>query len=643
MYENLFHKGKIGRLELKNRFVMPPMDSGMTEENGEVSERLIAYYAARAKGGFGLIITEYTSVDYPDGMAKKGQLSLYDDRFIPKMKKLAEAVHREGSRIFIQLQHPGRETTSEITGRQTVSASAVPSLLQGKGIPRELRKDEIRGLTEKFAKAALRAKTAGMDGVEIQCGHGYLIAQFLSGSANKRTDEYGGYLLNRIRFAKEIIRAVKETCGSDFPVSCRVSGEERIPGGLSLQETIVIAKELERAGADAIHVSTGTVASIPWLIGPAALPGGFNLKAAKAIKQAVHIPVICVGRMTDPLLAEYALEETADFVSFGRASIADPELPNKIKEETINEIVPCVGCISRCFYTEGVIPGDKAISCMLNPFSGHEGILKITPAEKTKKVLVVGGGPGGLEAAWVAAARGHKVTLFEKDAQCGGQLRLAAIPPGKHEMAKGIAYLMNMNRKYKVDIRTDTEATLERIKEAAPEGVILATGAIPTEISLEYTNMPITQAMDILNGTEEPAQTNLIIGGGMVGLETALYIASRGYHVDVVEMQQAAGKDLNKGVRKFLFDELKEKGVNIFTSTRIENIENGTVSCITPDGKIKRRNIGKVISAVGSKPFDPLSEKLKESGCKVIRIGDAVCVRKAYAAIEEGARTALCI
>ena len=434
---------------------------------------------------------------------------------------------------------------------------------------------------------------------------------------------------------------MKERCGRDFPVSCRISGEERITGGLSLRESAVIAGELERAGADAIHVSTGTVASIPWLIGPAALPAGFNLDAAKTIKESVHIPVICVGRITDPLMAEYAAGEIADFVSLGRASVADPEFPDKLRGGRMDEIVPCVGCISRCFYTEGVTPGDRVISCMLNPFSGREGVLKIEPAGKKKKVVVAGGGPGGLEAAWVAAARGHKVILLEKESSCGGQLTAAAVPPGKQEMAKGTAYLLNMNRKYNVEIRTGTEADPELIRSMNPDAVILATGAVPAVFKPEWADRAAVPALDILNGRAEPGEENLIIGGGMVGLETALYIAEQGRSVTVAEMLPGAGKDLNSGVRKFLFDELREKGVQILTSAQIQSMENGTVSCLTPDGTVTLRRIDRVIAAVGSRPYNPLEKPLKECGIRVWTIGDAKRVRKAYAAIEEGARAAI--
>lgn len=644
MYQHVLSSGKIGNLELRNRFVMPAMDSSATDISGKVNERLIAYYAARAKGGFCLLITEYTSVDYPDGMAKIGQLSLYDDIFIPGMNRLAEAVHKEGAKIFVQLQHPGRETSSEITGRQAVAPSCIPSMLKGKGIPRELTVDEIHTLVDKFAKAARRAKQAGMDGVELQCGHGYLVAQFLSGLSNKRVDDYGGCLENRLRFAVEIVRAIKKLCGRDFPVSCRVSGEERIPGGLTVEETMVIAKELEKAGADAIHVSSGTVASCEWLIAPAALPNGYNLTAARAVKEVVHIPVIGIGRITEPLMAEHVVADgAADFVALGRASVADPEFPDKVKENRINEISPCVGCLSRCFYTEGTLPGDNVISCMFHPFTGHEDTMKILSAEKVKKVVVAGGGPGGLEAAWVAAARGHQVTLLEKSDRCGGQLLAAAVPPGKQEMVRGIRYLLTMNQKYQVNIRLNTEATKELIDSFEPDVVILATGSTPIKCPVPCQDIPVAQAIDILNGSEQPGNNNIIVGGGLVGLETAAYIAGLGYQAVVVEMLDKAGKDLNASVAKFLMKDLKEKGVEIITSAKLCKVDPNEAEYETSTGKKRIRGIDKVIAAIGSRSYNPLKEVLNESMYEVISIGDAVQVRKAYAAIEEGARAALAI
>lgn len=642
MYQNVLSSGKLGKLELKNRFIVPPMDSSATDECGEVNDRLIAYYAARAKGGFGLIITEYTAVDYPDGLAKAGQLSIYHDKFIPGMGRLAEAIHQEGAKIFLQLQHPGRETSKAITGRQTVSASPLPSMLKGKGMPRGLSVPEIQDLVKKFAEGAFRAKKAGIDGVEVQCGHGYLIAQFLSGLTNKRADEYGGTLLNRTRFAGEIVRAIKEKCGGDYPVSCRLSGEERIAGGLSLEDTVVIAKELEKAGADAIHISSGTVASIPWLIAPAALPNGYNLPAAKAVKEAVNIPVIAVGRITEPLMAEHVIADgIADFVSLGRASVADPEFPRKVSEDRVDEISPCVGCLSRCFYTEGVIPGDAVISCMLNPFSGHEDTMQITPAEKQKKVVVIGAGPGGLEAAWVAAARGHKVTVLEKSGKCGGQLLAAAVPPGKHEMVKGISFLLYMNKKYHTEIRTNVEATAETIASYDPDAVILATGSNPIACPVTCESSSVVQAIDILECKEEPGENNVIIGGGLVGLETALYITSLGFRATVVEMKPEAGEDLNSSTAKFLLDELREKEVEILTSTKLEKISKKGIECETAKGQICLKAVDKVVVAIGSSACNPLEEELKNTSYKVIAIGDAVYTRKAYAAIEEGARVAL--
>ena len=643
MYENVLKSGYIGKTEIKNRFIVPPMDSSMTDESGRVNDRLIAYYRERAKGGFGLVITEYTCVDRPDGLANPTQLSISDDSYIPGMKKLADAIHEEGGKIFVQLQHPGRETTTEITGRQTIAPSSVPSLNK-KGVPRALSKKEIKTLVEKFAQGARRAKEAGMDGVEVQCGHGYLVAQFLSGISNKRLDEYGGSLENRARFASEIVRRIKKICGDEFPISCRISGEERISGGLSEEDATVIAKIMEKSGADAIHVSTGTVASSAWLIGPSALPNGFNLSAAQKIKKAVHIPVIAVGRITEPALADRIIEDgIADFVSLGRASIADPALPKKTIENRVNEICPCVGCLSRCFYTEGVVPGDRAVSCMLNPFSGHEDSLRIEPTQTMKKVVVVGGGPGGLEAAWVSAAQGHKVLLFEKEKVLGGQLRAASIPPRKQEIVKGIQFLTEMNLKYGVDIRLGVEASKETVERENPDVVILATGATPVLIPVPMEGTPVVQAIDLLNGKILPGEMNVVIGGGLVGLETASYIVSQGYKAVVIEMKSCVGEDLNKGAAKFLLEELDENNVEILTSTKLKAIGNEGVLCETAIGDEFLIKADCVVSAIGSRAYNPLEEQLQGASYRVVTIGDAVKARKAYAAIEEGARTALSI
>jgi len=638
MFSNVLSKGKIGSVKLENRFVMPAMGSNHGTDDGRVGQKIIDYYVARAKGGFGLIITEFTCVDLP-GKALPGQLLITSDDYIEGFKKLTDAVHETKSKIFLQIQHSGRQTNSYFTGMQPVAPSAIPCPVN-KEIPRALTTEEVYEIIEKFGDAAVRAKKSGFDGVEIHGAHGYLPAQFLSGYSNKRTDEFGGDLVNRARFSTEIIKNIKQKCGDDFPVIFRISGEEKVHGGREIEEAVAIAKLLEAAGADAIHVSLGVYASMPWMVPPANVKAGFNIWAAAAVKKSVNVPVIAVGRINDPLLAETIIEnEAADYVALGRAAIADPEFPNKVKENRINEISPCIGCLTRCNGEPGCDPNDKGVSCMVNPFTGHESTWVLKPAENAKKVVIVGGGPGGLECAWLSAKRGHEVILLEKSNRLGGQMIPAAVPPNKHEISRAIGYYITMCKKYGVDIRLNTEATVESVMTLEPDVVVLATGGVPLDCPVP-TEKPVVNAIDVLDGKAFLGDNVLIVGGGMVGLETAEHVISQNRRATIIEMQAQVGSDLNPNIKYFLLKTLQEAGVEILTDTRVENITERTVACVNLQGAIDLEGFDTIVMAIGSVSYNPFYEDLKDK-VEVHVIGDAKQVRKAIHAIEEGARLAL--
>ncbi len=639
MFKNVLAKGKIGGLELKNRFVMPAMGSSHGDD-GKVSQKLIDYYVARARGGFGLLTTEFAYIDL-EGKAIPGQLRIDSDEIIPGLKTLADAIHQAGGKVLVQIQHSGRQTNSAVTGRQPVAPSAVPCPVNLE-LPRELSIEEIYTVIEKFGDAALRAKKAGFDGVEIHGAHGYLVAQFLSGYTNKRVDEFGADLAGRMKFARELIKNIKGKCGQDFPLVFRISGEERVDGGLKLNETIPIAKALAEDGADAIHVSTGVYASMPWMVAPASVPTGFNLYAAEAIKRAVNVPVIAVGRITDPLMAEEVIASgRADFVSLGRGSIADQAFPNKVAENRPQQISPCVGCMTRCQGVPGVTPGDHGVSCMINPFSGHEGTMEITPTKNPKTIVVVGGGPGGLEVAWVAAARGHRVTLLEKNNKVGGQFIAAAVPPGKQDLAKGIRYYYEMCKKYDVNLKLNLEADADMIVNVNPDEVILATGAVPVDVPIPNEGIEVVQAVDVLLGKVMLGKNVLIVGGGLVGLETAEHLLSQNRRVTIVEMEDAVGRDVHPSIVYFSLQTLKAGGAEIVTSTKVEKFKQDGAICTNPSGTIELSGFDMVILAIGAKPYNPLEKELSGKVRSLHVIGDAAKARRGVEAIDEGALLAL--
>lgn len=640
MFKKVLSKGKIGGVKLENRFVMPPMGSNHGEPGGKVGDKLIEYYSARARGGFGLIIIEFVCVD-PVGKAIPGQLMLDTDENIDGFKKLADRIHADGSKVFMQIHHAGRQTHSVITGTQPVAPSPIPCPVN-KDLPKELTIDEIYQIIDRFADTAYRAKVAGYDGVEIHGAHGYLVGQFMSGYTNKRIDEFGGDLAGRMKFPIEIVKKIKEKCGKDFPISFRISGRERVDSGLDIQETVIISKALEKAGVDAIHVSTGVYATMPYIIAPPHISNGYLLKDALAVKQAVDIPVIAVGRINDPVMAEEIIDKgIADFVSLGRAAIADAEFPNKVKENKIDEIAPCVGCLTRCQGIAGIDPEDKGVSCMINPFTGHELTMKIKPTENPKNIVVVGGGVGGLETAWVAAARGHNVTLFEKSNKLGGVVNPGCIPPNKHELARALRYYVQMCKKHGVNIKLNTEVNEQTIIDLNADEVIIATGSVPATLSVENEGIQIVQAIDILGGNVLAGQKVLIVGGGLVGIETAEYLLSQGRAATVIEMTDNVGSDHHPSIRYFINKTLQQGGVEVLTNTKVEKFTKDGAICSTTEGERVFSGYDMVALAVGANPYNPLEKKLKGKVKSLHIIGDAKQPRRIIDAVEEGARLAL--
>lgn len=646
-FARLFSPIRIGSLELKNRFVVPPMATTLANEDCTVSSALIDYWVARAKGGWGLLIVEFSSVD-PLGKVGPCHPGIWDDSFVPGLKELTSAVHAHGAKMAIQISHTGRQTFADIIGipgAQPVSASPIPCPVD-RAMPRELTRPEVYALVDKYAAAAGRARDAGFDAVEIHGAHGYLIAQFMSAYSNKRTDEFGGSLRNRLRFPVEIVKAARRAVGGSFPLLFRMSGEERIPGGRAVDESRVVAREMVKAGVDCIDVSVGVSGSAQFIIPGAVMPPGFLLPVAGEIKKAVTVPVIAVGRITDPLLAEDALEmEKADLIAWGRSSLADPELPNKVAQGRLDDIAPCIACLQGCFRSfpfPGKPLSKLGTTCLVNPFCGREGELQITPAAAPKKVVVVGGGPGGLEAAWIAAARGHQVTLYEKEDNLGGQFRIAAIPPFKQEIAKAVFYAVHQCERYGVTMRTGVEATAGGIAAEKPDAVIVATGGTPLIPSLPGTDGPcVVTAWDVLAGKVQPGPKVLVAGGGMVGCEVADYLGEHLHQVTVLEMLSQIAHDVPPQIRYFLLQRLAGYGVRIETQARITEFLPDGALVENECGSMRLSGFDTIVLALGVKPVNSLGAQLEGKVPVVYMIGDAVTPRQAIDAILEGAIAAL--
>jgi 2,4-dienoyl-CoA reductase-like NADH-dependent reductase (Old Yellow Enzyme family)/thioredoxin reductase len=635
--DKLFEPFKIGTMELKNRIIMPAMGTNFSAEDGSVTQRLINYHVERAKGGVGLIIVEGAYVE-PRGKGSVRQLAVDHDSKIPGLRELAAAVRANGAKVALQLFHGGRQSHSSIIGTQPVSASEVPCQLTGE-TPRALTVPEIKDVIEAFAEAARRTKEAGFDAVEIHGAHGYLISQFLSPLTNRRNDQYGGDVRGRARFLLEILERVREKVGSGYPVLCRINGDDYIEGGIKLEEAKVIAKMLEDGGVNAIHVSGGIYDSpIPVTTAPMTLPRGNMVHLAAGIKKVVNVPVIAVGRINDPELAEEILRQgKADLVSMGRALLADPYLPRKAAAGALNEINRCTACdecISRLFFNED-------IACSVNAALGREEEYRIEKAKVRKRVLVVGGGPAGMEAARVSALRGHEVILYEKSRRLGGQLNLAAVPPHKEEIKNVTTYLETQIRKLGVKIILGEEVTLQLVEEIKPDVVCIATGSIPIvpeNMIVKGDNIPTAQ--DVLSGVASVGEKVVVVGGGMVGAETAEFLAERGKKVTILEMLGRIGADMVPMVITLLYRRLKELGVVMLTNAKVERITRNSV-VYEKDGKKQTVEADSVVLAVGSKSNRSLMEALKDKVPELYAIGDAEKPGKVLKAIHDGYRAAL--
>ncbi|MEW5784930.1 MAG: FAD-dependent oxidoreductase [Bacillota bacterium] len=639
-YRHLLAPGKIGGMELRNRVVMPPMGTNYADLDGFVTEQLIDYYRARAEGGVGLIIVEVAAVA-PEGKAIKRQLGIWADKFIPGLRALAGAIKSHGAKAAIQLHHAGRQTSSQNTGLQPVAPSEIACPVC-RETPRILSVEAIGGLVEAFGHAARRAREAGFDAVEIHGTHGYLLNQFLSPYSNKRTDQYGGSLENRLRFPLEVLAAVRRAVGEEFPVIYRMNANEYVEGGLTFDDARDFALRLVNSGVEALHISAGVYGSPAPMIATMATPPLPLAGYAAEIKEVVDIPVIAVGKIHDPEQGEALLEEQkADFVSIGRGLITDSHFVKKIEMDQVENIRKCIQCNQKCI--DPLLVHSLPVSCIYNARVGRESEFSFEKAQRGKKVVVVGGGPAGLEAARTARERGHRVVLFERSGELGGQAILAQASPEKDRFGELLRYLIHRTAVLEVEVRKNTEATVEAILGEKPDAVILATGArplIPNLPGLE-PHSAVT-AWDVLEGIAKPGKRVAIVGGGVVGCETAEFLAEKGHHVIILEAAGEAARDQSPTLRGELLARLKTNpAIELITGAEVTAVGQRSVSVRRGQGEETAfKEIDTVILAVGAQPYNPLEGELKARLDEVYAVGDCDRPRNAGEAVHEAFKVA---
>ncbi|MEW6425057.1 MAG: FAD-dependent oxidoreductase [Bacillota bacterium] len=651
-FQKVFEPIKIGNLEIKNRIEFSPMDTCLATPEGWVTRELIAFYKARARGGAGIITVGDSPIDYDYAKNHNGLINLGDDRVIPGLSELAEAVQRYGAKISIELNHGGRMVPPEVLrGKRPVAPSPIPPA--GGEAPgetkrariQEMDQDMIAEVVEKYADAAYRCLRAGFEMVMLHGAHGHLLAQFLSPYSNKRTDHYGGSLENRARFPLEVLAAVRKRVGGRLAIEYRISATELVPGGLTVEETIEFLKMIEDK-IDLVNVSVGTMsdpAVVPHVIQPAYFPHAYNVHYAEKIKKALRIPVVTVGSITDLEMADRIIADgKADLVAMARALIADPDLPNKTRFGRLEEVRPCVRC-DYCGGQRSVL--SLPVRCAVNPVTGRElEFGSIRPAEKKKKVVIVGGGPAGMEAAIVASSRGHQVTLYEKEGKLGGALTMAAAPPFKADMKRFLEWLRQATRRHPVEIKLSTEATPEAVKAEQPDVLILAAGATPILPDVPGVNRSsVVWAGDIHLDRVEAGEKVVVAGAGMTGCEAALHLAQQGKKVTLVDMVGPAeiARDMTDTNRTGLMQLLHKHDVEFRLEVKLEEVTERGVVVI--DRQWERHEIpaDTVVLSLGFRSRSEVVEAFRGLAPEVYVIGDCQKPRNLRAAIHDAFNVAV--
>ena len=642
-YEHLLSPIKIGETTVKNRIFMPPLSTNLADKS-YVTDELVEHYKARAKGGVGLFVTEVVTVE-PTYCYLPGDMCIYDDSFIPGWKKLADGVHEYGAKILPQLFHPAH-MAFPLPGTPRLIAPSNVGPYYAKEAPRAVTKEELKVIIRQFGEAAKRAQIAGADGVEIHAAHAHgLLGGFLSPLYNKRTDEYGGDIDHRLRLTLEVIEEVRRVCGKNFIIDVRISGSEYTDGGLNLNDMIYVAKQLEKAGVDFLHVSGGTTIARGSSIPAPGTPMGSHAATAAEIKKYVSIPVATVGRITEPWIAEELIANgKADICMIGRANLCDPEFANKVAAEKADDIRPCIGCL-RCL--NGIMFG-KRVACTVNPSFELENEDTLAPAAEKKNVLVIGSGPAGMEAAFVAAKRGHHVVLCEKDAELGGLMRIAAVPIAKQDLTRLIQYMARRLEGAGVEVRlncTVDKAMLEG--EFKGYEVIAGAGAQPIVVPAFTGFKQWMTADDVLAGRAFPGRKIVVIGGGSVGCETADYLAPlvndlypRNREITLLEMAPGVMASESGPGRSLLVQRMMAKGVQMICGAKVEKVDESSI-WYTRDGQQHCiADADTLVLAMGYKADPALEEMLKAAGASYHLIGDANKVGTIKDAIGAGYETA---
>ena len=624
-YPMLFSPIKVGTQEVKNRVFMPPVSTNLAD-HGYVTDALVDHYTARAKGGVGLIITEVVTVE-PTYTYLPGDMCCYDDTFIPGWEKLAAAVHQYGAKIMPQLFHPAYMAFN-VPGTPRLIAPSFVGPSYAREAPRPITIDEIHELTHQFGDAAVRMQKAGVDGVEVHAAHAHgMLGGFLSPQYNKRTDEYGGSLDARMRFLLEVIAEIRERCGEDFIIDVRISGDEYTDGGLTLNDMIYVSRRLEKAGVDMIHVSGGTTIKRGSAIPAAGTKQASHAALSREIKKHVGIPVATVGRINEAWIAEELIEDgAADICMMGRANLCDAEFCNKAAAGRAEEVRPCIGCL-RCL--NGIMFG-KPISCTVNPDVEHDEA-GYEPATEKKNVLVVGAGPAGMEAAYIAAKRGHNVVLVDKQGEPGGQLRIASVPPAKQELTRVIKYQFSRLAEAGVDVRMGVELTAEDIqRDFAGYEVVLSYGAEPIVPGFMTGFKQVMTADDLLAGRAFPGKKIVIVGGGSVGCETADYLAPlvndlapSNRDVTLIEMTKTLAANEGGAGRAVLVTRILDKGVHVLTEAKLTSVTEDTIAYEKDGEEHVIEGADTLVLALGYRPNTQLADALSEAGFTCHVVGDS--------------------